>query len=371
MRYLVVVFCVMVSCTLKAQNVFKVSLMLPEEIEIDKLKIFYDNGVHEDKLNVSRKNGVLFLTGKYFSKYVFLKLVYPDKRVEGSRFVASFFASNKPGVIKIIKSDSVNPFQYYKLKHVLSPNELGKSQFDDFVKKEHLDFVDFLQKNGDQMNDSLASIAFEKSDKLMNKKTEFVVNNNRSYYSFWLYRREVVYNHTITPDSLTAIFNTFSEILRRSREGEEIRKIIAGLDLKKNQFIGDVKIKDINGDFIKIKNNEKRYVLLNFWASWCAPCLKEISIVLDIKKKYSDYVDFVFVTTDEDRLDFEKAVEKFNITGRHAFIDDSLMKTFGAQVIPKVYLIKSNGLVLYNRNEEKDFKLEYLVKLLEKEISMK
>lgn len=224
MRYLVVVFCVMVSCTLKVQNVFKVSLILPEEIEVDKLQIFYDNGIREDKLRVSRKNGALFLTGKYFSKYVFLKLVYPDKRIEGNRFVGSFFASNKPGVIKIIKSDSINPFQYYKLKNVLDPNQLGRSKFDDFVKKEHLDFVDFVQKNANQMNDSLAGIAFEKSDKLINKKTEFVVKNHENYYSFWLYRREIVYNPTITPDSLIAIFNTFSESLRRSREGEEIKK---------------------------------------------------------------------------------------------------------------------------------------------------
>ncbi len=371
MKCFIFILSVMGSCAVKGQGVFKISLILPEELEIDKLNVFYDNGISEDKLKVSRKNGPLFLTGKYFSKYVFLKLVYPDTRKEGNKFIGTFFANDKPGVIRIVKSDSINPFQYYKLKNVLAPNELGKSRFDDFIKKEHVDFVNFIQKYTGQMNDSLASIAFEKSDKLMNKKTEFVIKNNSNYYSFWVYRREVVYNHMITPDSLTKIFNTFTESLKSSREGKEVKKIIAGLDLRKNQFIDNVRIKDINGDFIKIINNEKKYVLLNFWASWCAPCLKEISLVLDMKKKYSDYIDVVFVSADEDRLDFEKAVKKFNITGRHAFINDDLMKAFGAQVIPKVYLIKSDGLVLYNRNEEKDFKLEYLEKLIEKEISMK
>ena len=52
--------------------------------------------------------------------------------------------------------------------------------------------------------------------------------------------------------------------------------------------------KDIN-DYEKIiSSSEKKILLLNFWATWCAPCIKEIPELLELKKNLTMMLKFIF-----------------------------------------------------------------------------
>ena len=53
-------------------------------------------------------------------------------------------------------------------------------------------------------------------------------------------------------------------------------------------------VKDIN-DYEKIiSSSEKKILLLNFWATWCAPCIKEIPELLELKKNLTMMLKFIF-----------------------------------------------------------------------------
>lgn len=50
----------------------------------------------------------------------------------------------------------------------------------------------------------------------------------------------------------------------------------------------DVSLKDLKGKIVKIEDFKDKIVLLNFWATWCAPCLAEIPELIKWQKEYEN-----------------------------------------------------------------------------------
>ena len=116
---------------------------------------------------------------------------------------------------------------------------------------------------------------------------------------------------------------------------------------------------------ISLDNYKSKYILLTFWASWCGPCVEEMPTINLMREKYStDKFEIISVTLDDDLTKFSEAAKKYNMNWKHIFGDKDLVKKYGVIGIPEIYLIDKTGKIIYKREEEKDYKLEYLTKLL-------
>ena len=243
---------------------------------------------------------------------------------------------------------------------MLTPADIGETAFKQFIDAEQTDFTRFLLANRSQMSNSLVRIAFAKSDKLAQKKVEYLRQHTQTYYAFRLLRKEIIYSPDLSADSSFKLFNLFRPHLRESTEGQQIVKIIRGLHLGKNNPAPDIVAKNSSGRPVSLKYYRGKYVLLNFWASWCGPCLAEMPTIRAIQKRYSsnDLVT-VFITQDTDLMAWAKAVKKYHLKGEHLFSTSALVQIYGA-AIPKVFVIDPGGQVIYSRDEEGDNKLEKL-----------
>ena len=65
---------------------------------------------------------------------------------------------------------------------------------------------------------------------------------------------------------------------------------------------------DINDNEKIISSSENKILLLNFWATWCAPCIKEIPELIELKKKFKKSVEVYFISVD---FNVKKTVPKF------------------------------------------------------------
>lgn len=77
-------------------------------------------------------------------------------------------------------------------------------------------------------------------------------------------------------------------------------------------------LKDLNGDTLffsdLLKRQTKKVVYLDFWASWCAPCVKSIPASLELKENYrNDAAAFVYLSIDENEEQWKRAVAKHKI----------------------------------------------------------
>lgn len=126
----------------------------------------------------------------------------------------------------------------------------------------------------------------------------------------------------------------------------------------------------INKDGKEINLNEliqgKQYILIDFWASWCAPCRKEIP---NLKKQYDLYRDkgfeIISISIDKDSKAWEKALQEEKLPWLN-FIDnnDDIATLYKVKAVPTMYLIDQDGTMVAEntRGKELEKKLAELFK---------
>ena len=110
----------------------------------------------------------------------------------------------------------------------------------------------------------------------------------------------------------------------------------------------DFKVELNDGTIRNLKDYHHRFVLLNFWATWCVPCLKEMP---DLEKAYqqmgSKKLIVLAVGMGEDKSSINRFAEKHEFT--FPMIADSTLeiaRLYGVENIPITYLINPEGVII-------------------------
>ncbi len=111
----------------------------------------------------------------------------------------------------------------------------------------------------------------------------------------------------------------------------------------------------------------KKLILLDFWASWCVPCIKEMPNIAAIYEKYKDQgLVVIGITSDTNESAWKKAIERHNMTWLQ-WIDtdktDRIGMQYNVKSIPYTYLIDANGVIVGRRlrGEELRSKIDELM----------
>ncbi len=105
-----------------------------------------------------------------------------------------------------------------------------------------------------------------------------------------------------------------------------------------------------------IKSKKGKVIYIDFWASWCLPCKKEMPASLRLNKKFNnEEIVFVYISIDENPAFWEKSMERMKIknAGLHFRRNQSEMrdflKSFYIYTIPHYMIIGKNGQI-HNRD---------------------
>lgn len=102
----------------------------------------------------------------------------------------------------------------------------------------------------------------------------------------------------------------------------------------------DFTAKTLDGQTVQLSSFAGKVVILNFWASWCGPCVEEVPSLIKLVKEFKGEVQLVAISGDSNRNDIDVFLKSFpelkeaNIT----LIwdeDRSLMKTYGVMRLPE------------------------------------
>ena len=117
-------------------------------------------------------------------------------------------------------------------------------------------------------------------------------------------------------------------------------------ELKSDDF-KDARLVTLKGDSVYLSDyvGKHKYVMVDFWASWCGPCMREVPNVKAAYEKYkSRGLEIVGVSLDRDPKAWEKAVNEKGITWiQTGGMGSDISKSYGVQYIPYIVIFDKKG----------------------------
>lgn len=124
-----------------------------------------------------------------------------------------------------------------------------------------------------------------------------------------------------------------------------------GIAKKIGKPFEDFKVKDLEKKELTLSSYKGKVVLIDFWATWCGPCMEEMpNVIKTYKKFHSQGFEIIGISLDQDEAKLKKVLKAKEMTWRQYFDgkgwNNVLAKKYGIQSIPATYLIGPDGKIL-------------------------
>lgn len=114
----------------------------------------------------------------------------------------------------------------------------------------------------------------------------------------------------------------------------------------------DFKIMGSDGKKYSLSDFRGKVIFLDFWASWCGPCLRELPYAKKIKQEFEGKnILFLYISIDEDLASWKKAITNHDIKGTHLndpSFDGGVATDYNIRGVPSYFLIDKAGIIISN-----------------------
>jgi len=182
-------------------------------------------------------------------------------------------------------------------------------------------------------------------------KKDFVMSHPKSEAAAW-YLSDMMLRSQISDEDAITAFKAFDTILRDYRYYNEVATRVKGIEATLigktiQNFTTDA---TFTGDTFEFNSLKGKYVLIDFWGTWCGPCIEEMPKVKAYQEKYVDKLTILGVNQGDTKDKIAKFITPNNYTWTHLMDgkgDANFVFKFNVAGFPTKFIIDPEGKILH------------------------
>ena len=238
------------------------------------------------------------------------------------------------------EADKLQELNTTKNKYTAKMAELQK-QFEELVEKE--------PQNREMIANQMRPELTKRTDSLLNFVLNFALTNPKSLASFYAI-------NSLNPSDYEKEFLEYADKIKSNfNENAAVTDFLVRMAKLKSVQVGQVApaftMNSIDGKPVKLADFKGKYVLLDFWASWCLPCRHENPNVVKAYHTFKDKNFTVFsISLDKDPVAWKQAVNADHLDWTHASelkdFEGPTVRLYQVEGIPSSFLLDPSGKII-------------------------
>lgn len=107
-----------------------------------------------------------------------------------------------------------------------------------------------------------------------------------------------------------------------------------------------IKLTDLNGKEVDLADFEGKTIFVNFWATWCRPCIKEMPSIAALQTQMAGKNIEFFFASDEEVEKIQKFMDSRKMNSRFVRVENS--EAIGIEALPTTFIFDSDGNLVFS-----------------------
>ncbi len=117
-------------------------------------------------------------------------------------------------------------------------------------------------------------------------------------------------------------------------------------EIEKSRASYHMTLVDLEGNSVDLADWKSETIFLNFWATWCPPCIAEMPDINSLYVKTGEEVKFAIISVDEDRQKARDFVARKGFTMPIYFLKSGIPGEYASEAIPTTFVISPEGQIV-------------------------
>jgi thiol-disulfide isomerase/thioredoxin len=143
----------------------------------------------------------------------------------------------------------------------------------------------------------------------------------------------------------------FLDVAGPSSDAEDARRLIDNPRRARETYAPEFSIRTLDGRTLALGDFKGKTVVLDFWGTWCAPCVKATPDLVRLNKKFTSQPFVIIgVSSDKDDLKWREFIRKNNMDWPQYLDDGSMQRLFNVTAFPTYILLDGEGIVRFRHS---------------------
>jgi len=195
---------------------------------------------------------------------------------------------------------------------------------------------------------------FAQITKDMDKRTDKYTEEHKTAFVSLLLVQEMFNKFPVDPKKIQSSFDKLSDELKNNTVGKEIKtKLESFSAVLPGKVAPDFSAPNVDGKMVSLKESLGKVTIIDFWASWCAPCRAENPAVVALYNEFhAKGLNIIGVSLDRAGEDakWKEAIAKDGLTWTQVsnlkFWEDPIAMKYNVKSIPATFLLDASGKIV-------------------------